>query len=586
MKQFILILTFGFMEMTMFAQSNICSNDPPLNPYLANTPWPIFHRNNYAQSSTCMPGPAITDSLYVISRASIQGGSSPWVYLSKFYPDSSRALLFANATHAFKFVDTGAQLVVADSIQLSFDPVNSFLWTHLIASNGDWFINDSRYNPQFNLYSRIFRIRDSNPNNVYSSLQNNETFNFGTHGINNKVNHLSLNYLGQIVFNSDVDTVNNIAVTGVIGTNPTFQLLDTLKYTTYPGEIVSHNAFPIDENNSYYVVTTHRLIKFDWDGNNLTMGYEAFYDFVNDGPTGNFAKGSGTTPTLLGWGVGNDKLVVMADGHANNNLVAFWRELPPNWTPIPGMSPYFADSIRLPGAISTNNTFQSIENSPCALGYSIGIAQFNGFLGQPCPTQKGVQKVSWNTLTKQLELDWVNTNVNFNGVPVVSSQTGLVYGTGRKNNSTCSYYYYALDWQTGALVFEKYLGEQGTLLNNTWDDGGVNHAIDEKGNIYYSGGASLVKIGRIPLTTNVVESEFSHSSIFLYPNPSNGLVYVSNDSFNEHFISIYSLLGDIVKTSKVENGFFDISDLPNGLYLAKVTSENKEIILKLIKNGL
>lgn len=585
MKSYILVLALGVIEMTLFAQGNICSNDPPLNPFLATSPWPVFHRNNYAQSSTCMPGPSINDSLYVISRAGIQGGTSPWVYLSEFYPDSSRALLFANATHAYKFVDTGNQLIVADSIQLSFDPVNSFLWAHIIAYNGDWFINDSRYNPHFNLYSRIFRIRDSNPDNVFSSLQNNETFNFGTHGIN-KVNHISLNYLGQIVFNSDVDTVNHIAITGVIRTSPTFKLLDTIRYTTFPGEIVSHNAFPIDENNSYYVVTTHRLIKFNWNGSDLTIDYEAFYDFVNDGPAGNFAKGSGTTPTLLGWGAGNDKLVVVADGHANNNLVAFWRELPSNWTPVPGMSPYFADSLRLPGAVVTDNLFQSIENSPCALGYSIGIAQFNGFLGQPCPTQKGVQKVSWNTVTKQLELDWVNTDVNFNGVPVVSSQTGLMYGTGRKDNSMCSYFYYGLDWETGELVFEKYLGEQGTFLNNTWDDGGVNHTIDEIGNIYFSGGASLVKIGRIPLTTNVAAPKSSHSSVFLYPNPSNGLVCLSDNNLYGHALSVYSLQGQLVWTGNLENRSIDISGLPDGVYFVKLSSGKTEIRLKLIKNSL
>ncbi len=48
----------------------------------------------------------------------------------------------------------------------------------------------------------------------------------------------------------------------------------------------------------------------------------------------------------------------MADGHAKNNLVAFWREIPEGWVPKPGMDPRFADSIRIPLAQSFSNQFR------------------------------------------------------------------------------------------------------------------------------------------------------------------------------------------------------------------------------------
>ncbi|MEZ4962868.1 MAG: hypothetical protein R2830_23785 [Saprospiraceae bacterium] len=77
-----------------------------------------------------------------------------------------------------------------------------------------------------------------------------------------------------------------------------------------------------------------------------------------------------------GWGEGNDKPVVMSDGHAKNNLVPFWREGPPGWMDLPGMDIHFVDSIQLPAVQAFSDNFQSIECSPCAYGYGIAIAQF------------------------------------------------------------------------------------------------------------------------------------------------------------------------------------------------------------------
>src|SRR3989338_4929012 len=36
--------------------------EPPLNPYLADSPWPMLHRNPYQQASSPHPGPESTES--------------------------------------------------------------------------------------------------------------------------------------------------------------------------------------------------------------------------------------------------------------------------------------------------------------------------------------------------------------------------------------------------------------------------------------------------------------------------------------------------------------------------------------------
>ena len=410
------------------AQTSFCPNDPPLNTFLADSPWPIFHRNNYAQSSTCISGPMPGDSLAIKAKTAIRGGTSPWVYLTDKYPNGERVLLYSNATHVFKLVDNGDEIITADSLRIDFDFIASFGWNFLLTNDKVWFTYDPKYDPEENEYTRLFKLTDADINDPYSNIIVLDTFNFGDIGLN-RVQHYSLSYDGHLFFNSENFVENGYATVGVISQD--FELLDTLRYATEPDEITHHNAFPIDENNSFYLTTNKRLIKFDWDGFELSIAWEAAYDFVADGPVGTFAEGSGTTPTLLGWGEGNDKLVVMSDGHAQNNLLAFWRELPPGWTGIPGMDIHFADSIQLPAAVSFSNTFQSIENSPCAYGYEIGIAQFNGFLGYDCENIKGVQKVVWDTLTNALEIAWVNSEVNLNGVLTYSVGADMVYGNGK-----------------------------------------------------------------------------------------------------------------------------------------------------------
>ena len=389
--------------------------------------------------------------------------------------------------------------------------IESFGWNFLLAKDKTWFTYDPKYDPEENQFTKLIKLGDVDPQDSRSEIQKVGEVSFGDFGIN-KVQHFSMNYRGQIVFNSDNDVDKLRGTVGVISQD--LQLLDTLQFVTTADEITNHNAFPIDEKNSFYITTNKRLIKFDWDGTELSIDWEAPYDFVNDGPVGTFAEGSGTTPTLIGWGVDNDKLVVMSDGHAKNNLVAFWRELPAGWTGVPGMDIHFADSIQLPAARTFSQQFQSIENSPTAYGYDIAIAQFNGFLGYDCDNLKGVQKIRWDTQNNEFNVQWVNEEINMNGVLTYSQGSNIVYGSGKEED--CNYYYYGLDWETGELAFRRVLGPEGTLLNDPFYDGGNNNIIDEEGNIYFAGGASLVKleVDRNP-TSNapLLEEDFS-----MYPN--------------------------------------------------------------------
>lgn len=560
------------------AQNSICPEDPPLNPWLAESPYPIYHRNSYGQASTCISSIQQGDSVAVKMRRNITGGTSPWIYLSEKYPNGESVILYSNSTHVFKFIDNGLDLIAIDSFRLDFNTLNSNGYNHLLTKNKIWFSYEPTFDPSDNKNSQLIKFSDADKSNPYSAIIALDTFDFGDYGIN-RVNMYNLNYDGQIVWYSEKRPDRDIAYAGVIDQD--FNLLDTLEFPTFPNERVNHNSISVDENNAFYIVTSHRLIQFVWDGTALNIGWQAVYDFVNDGPTGNFAYGSGTTPTLLGWGAGNDKLVVVADGHARNNLIAFWRELPQGWTGIPGMPLHFADSIIIPNAQSFSNLFQSIENSPTVYNYDIAIAQFNGFLGYDCDNFKGVTKFRWDTLNNNFQLEWTNDQVNINGVLCYSSGSDLVYGSGKETD--CNYYYYGLDWATGTVNLKIKLGVEESFPDDPLYDQGVNHIIDESGNIYYSGSRSLVKLEKKPIT--VATESLIKPQLKIVPNPTDGLLYLELEDKSESYqIEFYDFTGKQLKNWKRLNvSTIDINNFGNGIYLLVVRKGNQRLSKKIIK---
>jgi len=106
--------------------------------------------------------------------------------------------------------------------------------------------------------------------------------------------------------------------------------LNIRDFVTFPDEAVD-NSIAIDEQNGIYVVTSRRMLKVIWNGESLSTdeadgAWDSGYEWIPDDEAlaaGSISRGSGTTPSLMGFGDDCDKLVIIADAaREGTNLVS------------------------------------------------------------------------------------------------------------------------------------------------------------------------------------------------------------------------------------------------------------------------
>ena len=83
----------------------------------------------------------------------------------------------------------------------------------------------------------------------------------------------------------------------------------------------------------------------------------------------------------------------------------------------------------------------------------------------------------------------------------------------------------------------------------------------------------------------VVDNSFITKNIVLYPNPTSGLIKISNPNFvNIHSVDVYNIYGQKLQSSH-QNNSVDISNLSNGIYMVRIEDNNgKQGTFKVIKN--
>ena len=235
-----------------------------------------------------------------------------------------------------------------------------------------------------------------------------------------------------------------------------------------PGDAID-NSIAVDEKGGIYVVTSQRMLKVVWTGKKLSYdeadgGWQSDYDRTSgedELAKGSMSRGSGTTPTLMGFGDDPDKLVVISDSAKDGaNLVAFWRDgIPAGFKQKPGNK-----SARIAGQIRVDISTLTVECSPNVLGYGVAVidATYPKSFGRPemyanamtagvtRPAPLGMQKFNWNPKTHSFENAWVNKKIVSADiiVPIVSAKSGMIYTTTMEKGE---YQYLGLDWETGMV---------------------------------------------------------------------------------------------------------------------------------------
>lgn len=456
---------------------------PPTNPHLAESGWPIFHQGSYAQASGQFAAPRDSDNLTVQFQPSAPGGTSPWTVLRQPYSDGSQAAIGSTLRGVVK------HLIDRDRFeQISFLPLPRgrlhFDWNLLILKSGEIVATSRQENS-------LYLIGDTSNDCPDCELEIKRTFVI-PETVGDMTVHFTVSYDGHLI----VLLQNNRLAAIFLATGDVVAVHDLALSNT---DFSFHNAFPIDETGRLYLASQQAVTAVDWQNGRFQTAWQTTYDFrgpdcpeqtrtpaqeVIQVARGEICTGSGTTPSLIG--DPETGVVVTVDGHApRNRLVAFWRgTIPADWAGLPNQERRVAAILSLPHSTPEGDGFTA-ENSPAVLGNSVFIAQWAGF-NPGCSPPGGVQRVDWNPAGRRFDLIWANGKVQFNGVPTVSSRTGLVYGSGRTD---CVYHYRGLDIATGELRLDQRMGRSARYL-----DQGNQQTIAADGSILFATQRGLVRI--------------------------------------------------------------------------------------------
>ncbi len=235
-----------------------------------------------------------------------------------------------------------------------------------------------------------------------------------------------------------------------------------------PDETVS-NSVSIDRDGGIYVASDNLMHKLVWNGTTLSDkpedgAWSAPYGSGRQPPAVKFGTGTGSTPTLMGFGDDADKLVVITDGADRMNLVAFWRD------GIPAGKQRMAGQIPVTAGLDPLPEFIQSEQSVVVNGY--GAFVVNNIRPQGDPDRlvdvvaggpaleppRGMQRFEWDPAGHAWRSVWTRGDVVATSmVPGASSESNLVMVNGYTEAD--GWEVTGLDWATGETAQRVIFGQ-------------------------------------------------------------------------------------------------------------------------------
>ncbi|MEY3984610.1 MAG: hypothetical protein RLZ59_55 [Pseudomonadota bacterium] len=302
------------------------------------------------------------------------------------------------------------------------------------------------------------------------TLFNDEKVRKGTYFSRDTVFGLGMTFNGFLV----VSTLGGRIVT--LDRN-SLQVIDS--YSTQGADELITNGFATSNEvngGAVYVASNRRMYRFvigptgKISADEKQQAWSAPYDAGERMPVGKISDGTGSTPTLMGFGKADDKLVVLTDGAKKMRLVAMWRDgIPKGWTPRPEFqSARIVDQI----TVDMGPDFPLVQSEQSVVAYGDHAFVLNGMpapaalkpypiqstllrgllLGTTRPLPRGIAMYQWNSDKKRWRALWHRLDVGTVAtVPMISGKSRMVTLNGTLGDKLGQLYHLGFDIDTGRL---------------------------------------------------------------------------------------------------------------------------------------
>ncbi|WP_260448468.1 hypothetical protein [Listeria seeligeri] len=254
------------------------------------------------------------------------------------------------------------------------------------------------------------------------------------------------------------------------------ETLEVLGKTQFGDDELITNSIAVDSDNGIYVASDKVMRKLVWTGTKLSTdesdgAWSSEYSYGDTPPSVKFGKGTGSTPTLMGFDENDDRLVVITDGVNQMNIVAFWRdEIPDYAVQVAGTtSKRIAGQHKVTCGLDPKPAFIQSEQSVVVKDYEAFVVNnvrehgdedhlIDVFAGGPVlDPAYGCERFEWDTKTHAWKSVWTRNDViSISTVPVVSSPSNIVFTNGFYKDT--GWEVTGLDWNTGETVFRTVFG--------------------------------------------------------------------------------------------------------------------------------
>jgi hypothetical protein len=455
-------------------------NEPPCNPALPDSQWGVSHRNSYAQASS--PFGALRSARVRTQHIDLPGIPIQTEFSGRYRDGGIAAwgsLIDSADRRAVYKIDakTGELIDLYVPAEREENPPAGGAG----GISGSYNILDRDGNFIVPRQKVIEVFADSRRGVRSSPIQLVKRFELPPEAFcrpDDRVVGSTMTYDGYVAF------VTEQGIVGVVPRNPDRMTLDNLRLFSMNRAVCADESVPpesletvsnsiaADEDGGIYIVTSKnmRRVSHDAASNRLHSEWKAAYDAGTGQSAIRAGVGSGSTPTVMGTG-GQDKLVVITDGRDLMHVNLFWRDrVPGNWRGLGRGRPRrmacdypvrFGDpratsslseqsvTVRSYATFHVNNAldydFSNVQPGPLRNA----LAALRG--GDPKAAPRGAERIDWSARKRRCHSVWANRRVSIpNGIPSMSSATGLAYGIGQRNGQ---WGVEALKWRTGASKF-------------------------------------------------------------------------------------------------------------------------------------